>query len=54
MSEELSVSPLTSCSAVGKKTFEPSLEAPAKAASKAPLPLIWPWETWVVVPPERS
>ena len=52
---ELSVSPLTSCSSVVKKTFEPSLEAPTlKPASKAPLPLISPWETWVVVPPERS
>ena len=51
---EASVSPLTSCSSVLKKTFEPSLEAPAKTASKAPLPLISPWETWVVVPPERS
>ena len=54
MSTELSVSPLTSCSLVWKKTLEPSLEAPAKKASKAPLPLIWPWETRVVVPPERS
>ena len=40
MSSALSVSPLTSCSSVLKKTLEPSLEAPTKATSKAPLPLI--------------
>src|SRR4051794_28027921 len=28
-----------------KKTREPSAEAPEKAVSKAPLPLIWPAET---------
>jgi hypothetical protein len=54
MSWELSVSPLTSCSLVVKKTFDPSLEAPLKTAPKAPLPLICPCETRVVVPPERS
>ncbi len=37
-----SVSPLTSCSLVLKKTLEPSLEAPSKKAPKAPLPLICP------------
>ncbi len=48
------MSPLTSDSKDEKKTLEPSSEAPLKKASKAPLPLIWPAETRVVVPPERS
>ena len=52
--QQLSVSPLDQLLVGSKKTFEPSLEAPLKKASKAPLPFIWPCETRVVVPAERS
>ena len=53
-SNAVSVSALTSDSAVTKKTRVPSADAPAKNASKAPLPPVGPVETSVVCPPERS
>jgi hypothetical protein len=53
MSSDPSASAVTSPSSVSKNTRDPSAEAPSKNASKAPLPLTWPAEIRVVVPPER-
>ncbi len=44
MSVAASVSAVASGSSLSKKTRAPSAEAPAKNASKAPLPLTWPAE----------
>ena len=50
------MSPLTSCSSVVKKTFEPSLEVlkVTRGYVEGPVAVDLPWVTWVVVPPERS
>jgi hypothetical protein len=54
MSKAESRSVGASCSNVPIQTRLPSLEAPSKLASNAPLPPVGPVEISVVVPPARS